>query len=411
MMIERKKILMVAYACNPEGGGEHWLGWGWALAASGDHDVWLLTPANSVEANRRHAAEAGIRVSFVPLPTWQKELCGLLGGAGSWMRKYLWQHHALRAARKLHAVESFDLVHQTTFHTFRIPFDCSKLGIPSVWGPIAGGEGVPTGFGRFLGKDKLAESLRGVANKLCLLIPGVGSSLRRASSILVSNSTTLDFLPEQATSRCRVVPANAVGPRDAETPARDATLSSGPLQLLYVGNCVSRRAMPIVFESLRELTENEARLRVVGNGAALEYWKKIARETGVGDRVEFTGSVGPDDVRRFYDEANALVFPSLRDSGGSALLEAMTRSLPVICLDWGGPAEMVDDSSGIKLPVADPDETVRLMTAAIRRLRADPDWARTVGSNARTRALSQYTWEGKTAVLRDIYQSHLASHP
>ena len=42
----------------------------------------------------------------------------------------------------------FDIVHQTTFHTFRIPFlaagwqECQR-----VWGPVAGGESCPPGFG------------------------------------------------------------------------------------------------------------------------------------------------------------------------------------------------------------------------------------------------------------------------
>jgi glycosyltransferase involved in cell wall biosynthesis len=60
--------------------------------------------------------------------------------------------------------------------------------------------------------------------------------------------------------------------------------------------------------------------------------------------------VDADTVRRYYDEADALAFLWLRDSGGSALLEAMTRGLPVICLDWGGPAKMLGEYSGIRLP-------------------------------------------------------------
>jgi glycosyltransferase involved in cell wall biosynthesis len=403
-MTPRKKILMVAYACHPEGGGEHWLGWGWAMAAKRHHDVWLLTPANNVEPITRHAAEAGIDVSFVTLPEWQRSFCGLLGGAGSWLRKYLWQFQALRKARELQRKVSFDLVHQTTFHTFRIPFACSRLGIPSVWGPIAGGESVPRGFDRFLGGDAGKEKSRARANRLCLSIPGVRSSLGRCAAILVSNRTTIDFLPAADRPRCILMPANAVSPRDAAAPPREPSSRDGKrLELIYVGNCVSRRALPIVFEALREFTSDQVRFRVVGNGEALDLWKQEAMRIGVEDRVEFTGGVDADMVRRYYDEADALGFPSLRDSGGSALLEAMTRGLPVICLDWGGPAEMVDEHSGIRLPVNDPDETVALLVAALRRLKAEPEWGRQLAVTARERALTLYTWEGKGAALDDIY--------
>lgn len=404
-MPSRKKILMVAYACHPEGGGEHWLGWGWVMAARRKHDVWLITPPNNSDAIARHASEAGVHVSFVALPAWQKKFCGLLGGAGSWLRKYLWQFQALRKARKLHRRVSFDLVHQTTFHTFRIPFACSKLNIPSVWGPVAGGESVPMGFDRFLGKDAGRERSRAWINRLCLWIPGVRGSLSRSTAILVSNRTTIDFLPQKDRPRCILMPANAVSPRDAATPPREHTKRNGRLELIYVGNCVSRRALPMVFESLVEFTPEEVRFRVVGKGEALEAWKRDAARLGVADRVEFTGGVDADTVRRYYDEADALAFPSLRDSGGSALLEAMTRGLPVICLDWGGPAEMVDEHSGIRLPANHPDETVSLLAAALRRLKAAPEWGRQLASAARTRALTLYTWEGKGAALDAIYHS------
>jgi glycosyltransferase involved in cell wall biosynthesis len=402
-MPPRKKILMVAYACHPEGGGEHWLGWGWAMAAKRRHDVWLLTPANNVEPISRCASEAGIHVSFVTLPGWQKTFCSLLGGTGSWLRKYFWQFQALRKARELQRSVSFDLVHQTTFHTFRIPFACSRLGVPSVWGPIAGGESVPKGFDRFLGTDAGKENSRARANRLCLWIPGVRGSLGRCAAILVSNRTTINFLPASDRPRCILMPANAVSPRDATTPPHARAEQGARLELIYVGNCVSRRGLPIVFEALRELRSEEVRLRVVGNGEALEAWKKEAARLGVHDRVEFTGGVDADTVRRYYDEADALTFPSLRDSGGSALLEAMTRGLPVICLDWGGPAEMVDEHSGIRLPVNDPDETVALLVAALRRLKAEPEWGAQLADAARERALRLYTWEGKGAALDTIY--------
>ena len=81
----------------------------------------------------------------------------------------------------------------------------------------------------------------------------------------------------------------------------------------------------------------------------------------------------------------------------------MTRGLPVICLDWGGPAEMVDEHSGIRLPVNDPDETVALLVAALRRLKAEPEWGAQLADAARERALRLYTWEAKGAALDTIY--------
>ena len=40
--VKRPRVLMIAFACNPAGSGEHWLGWGWAEQAAKSCDVTLV---------------------------------------------------------------------------------------------------------------------------------------------------------------------------------------------------------------------------------------------------------------------------------------------------------------------------------------------------------------------------------
>ena len=46
-----------------------------------------------------------------------------------------------------------------------------------------------------------------------------------------------------------------------------------------------------------------------------------------------------------------MLFPSLRDSGGFVVLEALSQSLPVATLNIGGPGLMIDNDCGIKINV------------------------------------------------------------
>ena len=85
---------------------------------------------------------------------------------------------------------------------------------------------------------------------------------------------------------------------------------------------------------------------IVGGGPAVEDWKKRAAALGLREKVKFVGKVPYAQLPGYYAAADVLVFPALRDSGGSALLEAMARYLPVVCLDWAGPGEMVDSQFG-----------------------------------------------------------------
>jgi glycosyltransferase involved in cell wall biosynthesis len=395
---------MIAYACNPRGSGEHWLGWGWAEQASRGYQVDLITTPNHQQAVEERARECGITAHFVGLPQGFKNFTEKLGTGGGWLRKIRWQLRVARLARTLHEQHPFALVHQTTFHTFRVPFLAAGLGIPAVWGPIAGGESVPRGFSRYLGAARFAEFGRRLANRIWLQFPPVKKSLRRAAIIYVSNRTTLRFLPVRVRSKCRIVPPNALRPEDENLRGDPpAPVQGRGLRLLYVGNCVATRAIPLVFEALKESGLEDFKLTVVGTGPAVPGWRRKAERLGISGKVEFTGLVPYKELPRFYEAADALVFPALRDSGGSALLEAMSRNLPVICLDWGGPGEMVGEGCGIKIPVQNRKQTVRSFAAALRRIQLEPGLRESLAKTARMRAQKVFGWEEKFQLLQATY--------
>jgi len=396
-------ILMVAYACDPEGGGEHWLGWGWALEASRDHEVTLVTTSKAGASLQCQAAEHGMDVHFLDVPAWMRKVTEFCGAPGTWLRKFWWQGMALNLARQLHAKNKFHLVHQTTFHTFRIPFSCSRLGIPSVWGPVAGGESVPSGYDNYLGAGAASEKRRSALNRLNLAMPWVRSSLQRVSIILVSNRTTLKFLPTSVHRKCVVMSPNALREEDMGEAAPERPAGER-FEMLFAGNCAPTRAMPLVFEALALGLPVGWRLRVVGAGAALDFWKSEVSRLGLGEQVEFTGLVPRDTLKEIYSEAPVLVFPGLRDSGGSALLEAMTLALPILTFDWGGPGEMVDKDSAIIVEVTAPSKTIVEINSGLSLLATRPEEGRRLGLNARQRALDYFPWEKKRMVVDRIYR-------
>ena len=53
-----------------------------------------------------------------------------------------------------------------------------------------------------------------------------------------------------------------------------------------------------------------------------------------------------DQLHEHYYQHDALLFPSLRDSGGMVVLEALAHGLPVVCTDRGGPGLIVNRRCG-----------------------------------------------------------------
>ncbi len=86
-------------------------------------------------------------------------------------------------------------------------------------------------------------------------------------------------------------------------------------------------------------------------------------------------------------------------------MEAMAAGRPVICLDVGGPAHLVSDESGIRVPALRPQETIAGLARAMARLAADPNLVDRMGKAARKRASEAFTWEGKGEQMRRLYES------
>jgi len=91
--------------------------------------------------------------------------------AGVHLCYYLWQ--LIHLARRVHREVGFDLAHHVTFGKYWAPNLSAFLeGVPSVWGPVEGGESAPISFEPNLGPRGLVyEFARGLARALGELDP------------------------------------------------------------------------------------------------------------------------------------------------------------------------------------------------------------------------------------------------
>jgi glycosyltransferase involved in cell wall biosynthesis len=72
----------------------------------------------------------------------------------------------------------------------------------------------------------------------------------------------------------------------------------------------------------------------------------LADHLSLNDAVRWLDWIPHDEVPQLYKSHDVLLFPSLHDSSGNVVLEALSQSLPVVCLDLGGPAEIVTQGCG-----------------------------------------------------------------
>lgn len=143
--------------------------------------------------------------------------------------------------------------------------------------------------------------------------------------------------------------------------------------LLFVGNDFAKKGLSTLLRALVSL-DAHVDLIVVGRSERVAEFEQLAVSLGVRSRVHFKGSL--EEMALAYQAADALVHPTLEDSYGMVVLEAMAHGLPVIVSDapFSGIARELQHGSNALLLSA-PSDAAELLSK-IKNVLDQPEQAR-----------------------------------
>jgi glycosyltransferase involved in cell wall biosynthesis len=358
------KVLLSAYACEPGKGSEPEVGLRVMLAAAQQHDVWVLTRENNVPPVTEFLADHPLRDRIhlrgidVSGPVRRLKRTGL---AGLHLYYDAWQRLAGAQAAELDRHVDFDVVHHATFATYWTRAGVSQLGKPFVWGPVGGGVRTPLPLLGQLGAAGMREdTLRGVVRALALCRPSVRATARGATVCLAQNATTARRLTG---GRVQVVPnALTVGLPELDPPEPRGT------DIAFVGRLIPLKAGPLAVRALRHVQHRDAVLRIFGAGPDERRIRRAAKRWGLEDRVQLVGALPREELLRRLRRSGVLLHTSLHEQAGLSVAEALALGTPVVCLDHGGPAEVVRWWPGghvALVPPGQPEATARRLATAV----------------------------------------------
>ena len=149
--------------------------------------------------------------------------------------------------------------------------------------------------------------------------------------------------------------------------------------VLFVGNLIKRKNVDSLLEA-KKIAHSDYYLVIVGDGPQFKKLMKKVEDENIRD-VIFTGS--RNDVENIIPSCDLLVLPSLSESFGLVLIEALACGKPVIGSNVGGITEIINDDVGL---LVDPNK-VSSIASAIDRLVNDEDLRLVLSLNARNRAI------------------------
>jgi glycosyltransferase involved in cell wall biosynthesis len=312
------------------------------------------------------------------------------------------------ALRKLSKRQGeWDLIHAVTPVSPVAATRLHRLGIPLVVGPWNGGLSSPHTFPDLMTQDSgwvypirrlgmLLDMLLGCTRKAALIL----SATRSTDRALPKNAPTLRML-ENGVDLERFLPSTW-----------EAMPSpTNPLKVLFVGRLIPCKGVSLLLEAIaRVRAEIPVSLTIVGDGPIRTELEGRAKDLQLGGSVSFLGALPMADVAGQMRGAHVFCLPSIRESGGAVLLEAAASGLPMIAVNYGGPAEIVDEEVGHLVSADGPEQLITGLVETFRNISRDPEPWRQRGQKGRQRAEREFGWEARIKSAMAIYRRILGEN-
>lgn len=176
---------------------------------------------------------------------------------------------------------------------------------------------------------------------------------------------------------------------------------------LHISNLNTHKQVDVILTAFaaRFREKSDVSLTIAGGGPDLEALKQLAQELDISKQTRFTGMLSRDQVRTEMANSDAFLLSSRAETFGVVLIEAMAMGLPVVATRCGGPEDIVEDSTGLLVNVADIDAYGDAMVA-IRENKS-----RYPAEKLRSICTEKYSADVLTRRWMDIYSGIVATRP
>lgn len=402
------KILYSAFTAHPYSGSEAQCGWAWPYAMRSYNDVFLLTRNENKSDIEKYLKEnniTNIKVFYHDIP----KFLNIYGKTGKLYFPYyiLWQATVKYTIKKLHKKYQFDYIQHITLGDFRIIGSAYKVNTKFIFGPVGGAQITPEVFEPYIKKYKKSEIVRQLINKSTKYNIFYRHALNRADLILAANRETLNYLSSlvRDKSKCRLLTENGIMESKICTPSFITKEKNDTVNILWAGRFIYRKGLKFLLETLSLVKSNRSfKLLLVGNGPEEDSLKKLASELGIEDKVIFYGRIPYTKMKELYLSSDFFVFPSLRETTGTVLFEAMSNGLPVISFNQNGADLLINEKCGIKVNINQPLDDIKIsFAAAIKQLIENDELRLNLSKNAYQRICDSFTWQHKCETFEEKF--------
>jgi glycosyltransferase involved in cell wall biosynthesis len=285
----------------------------------------------------------------------------------------------------------FDVVHGQDIYSsmaLQSVFSARKCGIPSVLTCHSVHD--CNGFWKLLHKP--------------LLLP-----IKRADRVIAVSNASADFcrafgVPED---KIKVIlnglDPQEFNPSDGSQIRADLGIGSRPFIMTAI-RLVKRKGPRYLITAFSKVLRDvpDAMLVIAGDGPEATNLRRLVKKLEIEGSVLMLGSLPHRRVLKLMAAADVFVLPSLMESFGLVLLEAMMAGAPIVCTRVGGVPEVIENGvNGLMVPPADDDA----LASAILTILNDRELAKRLSRNGLKIARERFNWEKTARETLVLYES------
>lgn len=398
--MERKKIMVSAYACEPGYGTEIGVGWHWTLEMSKYFEVWVLTRESNKENIEEWISKNNQRLDihfvYYDLPKklrfWKKGLRGV--------RTYycLWQRLTNKIIKKTMEENDIHIYHLLTYGNSLWP--ASKYGMKQtfIWGPTGGVDTIPKEYSkRYPAKARFVEFVRRTIVRCLKINIGFKKRCKNADLILCKSYGMLNNVPKKFKDKAKLFTDVAVEMKNV-TGIPDNKYT----KYLAVGRLDAWRGFDVLIEAFAKAvkTNEDIRLDIVGDGKDRKRLEDLIDENGMEGHIRMCGELPMKEYEEKVAKSDVIVNPSLKEGAVTVAFDSLAMDKPLICIDTGGYTRYFDEDRARVIKLARKNTTVNRLSEAILEL---------IDKSLRDEMINKikedkvkYTWYKKGLEIRDV---------
>ena len=405
-----KTVLLSSYSVNPYHGSEDGIGWNWTLQAAKHFNnafdkILLVTKTVNEKDTRKGIEELGldnVELKIVDTPYWL-----------NWYREHnsvfhhlyyiMWQGFAYGWAKR--SKIDFDIIHHVTMVDFRIPGFMWKFKKPyTIFGPVGGGQSTPEALKDYE-KSKAVEKFRETVNKTVSSIPYYRKALNAFDSIYAINKETQEYMSKAVQNGCERLTELALAKELKGLDIKEKQ-TDGPVKILYLGRLIEKKGLMLLLDVVNQMPKNaDFVLEIYGGGPLETRIKEFIKQNTLDERVNFFGEIEHTKVSEVYRNADIFVMPSLRETSGNVLVEAMAHKLPLAALDMSVCSDFKEYNCGEFINVnQNKDDIIKEFAEKLMLLVNSPSLRKQLGQNGYDFVNTELSWEKK---FEKVYKKFL----